>query len=71
MKETYLSLRQGPLSGPLEARFGTRTVITVCGFLIGASMVVASLSTSVAQLSFSLSFIAGDVTVRMFSLKRT
>ncbi|XP_022081535.1 monocarboxylate transporter 13-like isoform X2 [Acanthaster planci] len=49
----------GLLSGPLEAAFGTRAVAIVSGFLVGISMILASFSTSVIQMTFILSLLAG------------
>ncbi|XP_022104124.1 monocarboxylate transporter 12-like [Acanthaster planci] len=49
----------GPLSRPLEVLFGTRIVVTVCGFLLGASVIVSSFSTSAIQMTLTLSLIAG------------
>ncbi|XP_022104112.1 monocarboxylate transporter 11-like [Acanthaster planci] len=49
----------GPLSKPLEMLFGTRIVVTVCGFLLGASIIVSSFSTSAVQMALALSLISG------------
>ncbi|XP_022104115.1 monocarboxylate transporter 12-like [Acanthaster planci] len=50
---------QGPLSKPLEALFGTRIVVIVCGFLLGASVIASSFLTSAIQMTLVLSLFAG------------
>ena len=51
----------GPLAAPLEAMFGTRTVVSVSGFMIGASFIIGSFTTSVIQLTFTLALLAGNL----------
>ncbi|XP_038072899.1 monocarboxylate transporter 12-B-like isoform X2 [Patiria miniata] len=49
----------GLLARPLEVMFGTRTVVTVSGFILGVSMVIASFSTSIVMLTSVLALAAG------------
>ncbi|XP_038075963.1 monocarboxylate transporter 11-like [Patiria miniata] len=49
----------GPFAGPLEMKFGPRMVIMMSGVLIGGSLVVASLATSVIQFAVSLTLLSG------------
>ncbi|XP_038047845.1 monocarboxylate transporter 12-like [Patiria miniata] len=44
----------GPLSGPLDSLLGTRVVVMVSGILIGTSLIVASLTTSVVEMTVTL-----------------
>ncbi|XP_038061035.1 monocarboxylate transporter 12-like [Patiria miniata] len=48
----------GPLAGPLECMFGTRAVVAIGGFLLGVSMIVASSTTSLGQLTLILTLVA-------------
>ncbi|XP_038075503.1 monocarboxylate transporter 12-like [Patiria miniata] len=49
----------GLFAKPLEVMFGARTVVTVGGFLVGISMIIASFSTSVVMLTLTLALLAG------------
>ncbi|XP_022100160.1 monocarboxylate transporter 12-like isoform X2 [Acanthaster planci] len=49
----------GPLSGPLDGIFGTRTVVIMSGILTGASMILASFSTSTLHIALTLCLLAG------------
>ncbi|XP_038074047.1 monocarboxylate transporter 12-like [Patiria miniata] len=49
----------GLLARPLEVMFGTRTVVTVSGFILGVSMIIASFSTSIVMLTSILALAAG------------
>ncbi|XP_022093082.1 monocarboxylate transporter 12-like [Acanthaster planci] len=49
----------GLLSKLLDVLFGTRFVVTVCGFLLGASVIISSFSTSAFQITLVLCLIAG------------
>ena len=51
----------GPLCRPLEVMFGTRRLVTASGFIVGASVVLASLSTGVTQLTLTLALTAGKL----------
>ncbi|XP_022104082.1 monocarboxylate transporter 12-like [Acanthaster planci] len=59
-----------PLSRPLEVLCGTRIVVTVCGFLLGASVIVSSFSTSAIQMTLALSLIAGPALMVINVLSR-
>ncbi|XP_022104889.1 monocarboxylate transporter 13-like isoform X2 [Acanthaster planci] len=50
----------GVLARPLEVVFGTRTVVTVGGFLLGAGMIVASFTPSVTTLTLAIALTAGS-----------
>ncbi|XP_038054380.1 monocarboxylate transporter 12-like isoform X1 [Patiria miniata] len=49
----------GLLATPLEAMFGTRTVVTISGFMLGVSMIIASFSTSIVMFTSILALAAG------------
>ncbi|XP_038073901.1 monocarboxylate transporter 13-like [Patiria miniata] len=49
----------GLLARPLEVMFGIRTVVTVSGFILGVSMVIASFATSIVMLTSILALAAG------------
>ncbi|XP_038071628.1 monocarboxylate transporter 12-like [Patiria miniata] len=49
----------GIFARPLEVMFGTRTVVTVGGFIFGVSMIIASFSTSIVMLTSILALAAG------------
>ncbi|XP_038045110.1 monocarboxylate transporter 12-like [Patiria miniata] len=56
---TALICVTGLFARPLEVIFGTRTVVTVGGFIFGVSMIIASFSTSIAMLTSILALAAG------------
>ncbi|XP_022100161.1 monocarboxylate transporter 11-like isoform X1 [Acanthaster planci] len=49
----------GPLSGPLDGIFGTRTVVIMSGLLSGSSLILSSFSTSTLHLALTLSLLTG------------
>ncbi|XP_038065005.1 monocarboxylate transporter 12-like [Patiria miniata] len=49
----------GLLARPLEVIFGTRTVVTVSGFVLGVSIIIASITTSIVALTVTLALAAG------------
>ncbi|XP_022092948.1 monocarboxylate transporter 12-like [Acanthaster planci] len=49
----------GLLSRPLDVLFGTSIVVTVCGFLLGASVIVSSFLTGTLQMTLVLCVVAG------------
>ncbi|XP_038071499.1 monocarboxylate transporter 13-like [Patiria miniata] len=49
----------GIFTRPLEVMLGTRALVTVSGFMVGASIIVASFTTNVVMLTVTLALIAG------------
>ncbi|XP_022100073.1 monocarboxylate transporter 12-like [Acanthaster planci] len=49
----------GPLSGPLDGTFGTRTAVVTSGLLSGVSLILSSFSTHIFHIALILCFLAG------------